>query len=247
MAGDGIVTDAAQATRLLELGETDLEIARLTKELDELPVKTELLRLRHKLKELDALREKADAFVAAAEREIKRLEDEIAQIDAHIAAAKAQASSAGSNHKEIQNLLREADALGRQKDKKETELVDAMERAEAGETKRSEIDALITKAREKEARLVEEYRAAGGELKRRIAQAEARRASLASSLDAALLARYEAVRDAKHGIGVGRFDEGRCSVCRIDLPADKAQALQSGGPIGECPNCHRILVVERAE
>lgn len=242
MAGDHTVTHAAQAMRLLELGETDLEMARLTRQLDELPIKTELLHLRRKIRELESLREKAEAFVTAAQREVRRLEDEIAQIDDHIVAAKTKASSAASGHKEVQNLIREVDALGRQKDKKETELVEAMERVEAGEAKHFEIDALIEKAHEKEAQLAEQYRSVGGDLKRRIAQAEARRSSLASSLDARLLARYEAVRKAKHGIGVSRFEQGRCSVCRIDLPADKAQALQSGGPIGECPNCHRILI-----
>jgi hypothetical protein len=247
MVGDATVTDAEQAARLLELGETDLLVARLTKELDELPVKTELLHFRRKIKELAALQEKADAFVSAVQREVKRLEDEIDQIDAHISSVKTQANATTSSHKEVQNLFREIDALARQKDKKETELVNAMERAEAGDAKRAEIGALLSKAHEKEARLVEQYRVSGGDLQRRIAEAEAKRTALAASLDPSLLQRYEALRETKHGIGVGRFDKGRCSICRIDLPADKVQALRSGGPIGECPNCHRILVVEPSE
>ncbi|MBC7266418.1 MAG: hypothetical protein H5T75_05530 [Coriobacteriia bacterium] len=245
--GDARVNDAEQAARLYELGETDLLIGRLSKELDELPVKTELLQLRRKEKELQALLEKADAFVSSAARDVKRLEDDLAQIEARIAAAKKQAQAAIGNHKEIQNLLMEAESLSRQKDKKEGELLEAMERSEAGQAKRSEIEALLAKAQEREARLVERYRAEGGDLQQRIAAAEARRRSLAASLDPALLRRYEDLRQAKHGIGVGRFEDGRCSVCRIDLPADKVEALVSGGPIGQCSNCHRLLVVEIAE
>lgn len=245
MVGDtDVTTDQRQAAALLDLADTDLAIARLSKELDELPVKTELLRLKRAEKELGALQQKAAALVASMEREVKRLEDELAQIDEKIALTRARADAvAAVDHKELSNLMKEADALARHKSKKEDELVEAMERSEKAVAKQSEIDAAIEQARAKESTLADRYRAEGGDIQRRIAELQAKRESLAASLDAALLARYEAVRAAKHGIGVGRFENNRCSVCHIDLPADKVQALESSGPIGECPNCHRILVV----
>ncbi|MCX8007410.1 MAG: C4-type zinc ribbon domain-containing protein [Coriobacteriia bacterium] len=244
MVGDASVTDAAEAARLMQLGETDIALVRLARELDELPVKTEILHARRKIKELEALLAKADAFVAAAEREVRRLEDEAAAIDEHIASTSAKAQAvAAADHKELHNLMREIDALARQKDKKETEAVAAMERVEAGAAKRTQIVAAIEAARATEAALIERYRIEGGELKQRIADLETRRAGLAARIEPALLARYEAVRSAKHGIGVGRFESGRCSVCHIDLPADKVQAIEASGPVSECPNCHRILVV----
>lgn len=245
MVGDtDVTTDQRQAAALLELAETDLAIARLSKELDELPVKTELLRLKRTEKELEALQQKANALIAAIEREVKRLEDELAQIDEKIAVTRARADAvAAVDHKELANLMKEVDSLVRHKSKKEDELVDAMERSEKAAEKRAEIDTAIEQAQAKESALADRYRAEGGDIQRRIAELQARRESLAGALDTALLARYEAVKAAKHGIGVGRFEDGRCSVCHIDLPADRVQALESSGPIGECPNCHRILVV----
>lgn len=245
MVGDAhVTTDQRQAAALLELARRDLSIARLSKELEDLPVKAELLRLKRTIKELETLLAKADSFVSAADRDVKRLEDELVQIDEKIAVMRKRADAvASTDHKELSNLMREVDALTRHKSKKEDELVAAMERAEKAAGKRLEILAAIEQALTNESALADRYRAEGGALQQRIAQERAARESLAASLPAELLARYEAVRAAKHGIGVGRFENGRCSVCHIDLPADRVQALETSGPIGECPNCHRILIV----
>lgn len=245
MVGDAdVTTDQRQAAALLELAETDLAVSRLSRELDELPVKSDLVRLKRTLRDLEAFRDKADSFVASAEREVKRLEDELAQIEDKIATARARADAvAAMDHKELANLMKEIDSLGRHKGAKEDELVAAMERSEKAAAKRAEILAAIEQARSNESALVDRYRAEGGALQARIAEHQARRQALASTISPDLLARYEAVKAAKHGIGVGRFENGRCSICHIDLPADRVQALETSGPIGECPNCHRILIV----
>jgi hypothetical protein len=238
-----------QAQGLLTLAEKDLEIGRLQKQLDEMPDKTAILDLRHRIKDVEALAEKAERFVHKANAVLRQLEDESASISAHLDAEQAKATSGEtSNHKELQNLARELESLRKQKDRKETETLQQMERVEAGEAQAAKIAGSLEKAHAKEAQLIARFQERGGALQQRLDALTKERAAVAALMRSELLGRYERTRSAKHGIGVGVLEGSRCSVCRIELPAERAQALRedarrTGDPVGMCPNCRRILIV----
>ena len=233
-----------QAAALVALSEKDLEITRATKKLSELPEKTAILDLRHKLREVEALSAKAGVYVSQLQAALKRTEDETATVSEKIVAEQAKVNSGAiTNHKELQSLSREIDSLARQKDKKVNEVLAAMEKLEAGKAQAEKVAATVEKGKLKEAQLIGQFQKVGGELQTSIDRAIKERAALAGVLEAPLLARYEAVRAAKHGMGVGVLRGDMCSACRIDLPFERIQALVAGGAIGECPVCHRLLVV----
>ena len=74
---------------------------------------------------------------------------------------------------------------------------------------------------------------------------EAARPALASTLDPALLARYEAASARAGGSGAARLVEGRCGGCRIAVPAAVAdRLLHSADPdvVAVCDECGRLLV-----
>ena len=241
-----------QAETLLILAERDLEIARLQKQLEEMPEKASILELRHKIKEIEALSEKARRFIEQASVALRRLEDESSSIEAHLQAEQAKATSGEtSNHKELQNLARELDSLRKQKDRKDTETLQQMETLEAGEAKAATIEAGLAKARAREAHLIATFQERGGAIQQRLDALARERAAMAALLRPSLLERYEQTRALKHGIGVGMLEGSTCSVCRIELPAERAQALRedahrTNDPVGTCPNCHRILIVREA-
>ncbi|TDB39875.1 MAG: hypothetical protein D9V44_02730 [Actinobacteria bacterium] len=237
-----------QATALVALSDKDLEITRATKRLDELPEKQAILDLRHKMREIEALSAKAATYVAQLEAAQRRAEDEIATIAAKIAAEQTKVDSGAiSNHKELQSLSREIDSLSRQKDKRENELLTQMEKLEAGKAQAEKIASTVEKARAKEAQLIAQFQKVGGDLQADIEKLKKQRVSLAKVLDTELLQRYESLRAAKHGLGVGILKGSMCSACRIDLPSERVMALTDGGPIGECPSCHRLLVVHQGD
>ncbi len=237
-----------QATALVALSDKDLEITRATKRLEELPEKQAILDLRHKMRDIEALSEKAATYVAQLEAALRRAEDEIATIAAKITAEQAKVDSgAVSNHKELQSLSREIDSLSRQKDKRENELLTQMEKLEAGKAQADKIASTVGKAKAKEAQLIAQFQKVGGDLQSDIDTLKKQRVSLAKVLDAALLQRYEDLRASKHGLGVGILKGSMCSACRIDLPSERVLALADGGPIGECPSCHRLLVVRQGD
>ncbi len=233
-----------EITALIALAEVDMEIQRLERQLDELPQKRAILELRRKIKDIEALSEKAAAYIEQADRVVKRLEDETASLGARIAAEQEKATSGSvTDHKELTNIAREIDAMNRQRAKKETEILEALERVESGRAKAAEIDAALAKARHREQQLISEFQARGGELTHAIEDMRRKRQALASAISAELLGRYEETRAAKHGIGLGVLHGTMCSVCRIDLPKARLDTLRAAGPVATCPNCHRILIV----
>jgi hypothetical protein len=233
-----------EAEALIALAEHDLEIARAHKALDELPEKRAILQLRHRLEEIDAVRAKAEAYCQTAERMVARSTDETDALSAKMEAEQSKVLSGEvTNPKELQSLTRELDALARKKNALESDTIALMEKAEAGAAQLAKVDATLAEGRAKEQDLIERFKQKGGSLQTEIERLRSERAAIVGRIGEGLVERYEALRTAKHGIAVGVLESGMCSACRTELPAERAQSLQEGPPIGECPNCRRILIV----
>jgi predicted nucleic acid-binding Zn-ribbon protein len=236
------------ARGLLSLSEQDLGIVRAEKRLDEIPEKRAILELRKRIREFEAVRAKAEAYVNEARHAVKRDEDEAAGLDAKIESEQAKILSGSiTNPKELQNLTRELDALKRRKDKLDNTTISVMEKVETGEGQVARIDEAIGLAHSKEEQLIAAFQEKGGTLQREIASMKAKRDALSAALPAELVARYEQQRTTKHGIGVGMLQGDTCSACRVQLPSERTQALEAGPDIGVCPNCKRLLIVRTGE
>lgn len=231
---------------LVALMKQDLEITRAEKALDELPEKRAVLQLRKRLREIEAVRDKAQAYCHKIDAMIARSADEATSIQAKIDAEQAKVLSGDvTNPKELQNLTRELDALKRRKDAIEYEELGLMEKAEAGTAQFDKVAAALADGAAKEAALIEEFKAKGGELQTEIVRLREAREKLAGRLPSEIRTRYERLRESKHGIAVGVLTGDLCSACRTQIPAHEVQTLRSGPEIAECPNCRRILVIER--
>lgn len=233
---------------LVALQETDLELARAEKRLEELPEKRAILECRRKQREVGTLFARARAYSDEVRRAISRSEDEAAQVSEKMASEQEKVNSGAiTDHKELQNLTRELDALRRRRDRIDMETMGLMEKAEKAERQLASIEAAKTKLGDDEASLVEAYKSAGGEVLTRIEALKAERTRLTAALPKELLRRYEDACGSKHGIGAGVLDGAICRACGMELPADRIQALKDGGDIGECPMCRRLIVVRRPE
>lgn len=232
----------SQAADLLELQATDIEITRATKRLDELPEKAAILQARAKQREVAALAQKADTLLRKLEAEVKHRKDEAEMIDAKLAQEQVKIM-ATTDHRAVQSISREMDGLKRRRDKIEMEELQFMERAEKARSQVTAIDEHSAKLTATEAGLVEKFKDVGGGVQDEIARLEKRRAQLAKRIPAETLGRYEAIRSAKGGIGVGRLEGSMCSACRMELPAERVKALTEGPVVGLCPQCRRLIVV----
>ena len=231
---------------LIALMEQDRSLDRAIKTLDELPEKQAILKLRHRLKEIEAVADKARAYLKTANAMVARAADEVSLVETKIEAEQAKILSGQiTDSKELQHLTREIDSLARRKDQLEREELNLMEKAEAGEAQVARVEATLAEGRKKEQSLIEEFKAHGGEVQTEIARLKAGREAIAGRIDQTLLARYEALRTSKRGLAVGVLQGSLCSACRTDIPSGERQVLEAGPEIGECPNCKRMIVIRR--
>jgi predicted nucleic acid-binding Zn-ribbon protein len=234
------------AASLLELQRLDLEIAHGKKRLEELPEKQAILDVRHKIRDVSALRHKADLLLKKLGSDLKAHQDEIESLTVKIDAEQAKVMST-ADHREIASLTREMDGLRRRRDKLEMESLGLMDRIEKATAQAATIDAAISQLTGKEAAAIDRYKSVGGALQSETAGLETKRAAVAKSLGAETLAEYEAVRENKGGVAVGRLDGDTCSACRMSLPAERIRELNEGPDVAICPHCHRLIVVRAGD
>ncbi|MRR13573.1 hypothetical protein EG835_14230, partial [bacterium] len=174
--------------QLLALQEHDLSIVRAEKALDELPEKVAVLQLRKRLKDIQAVHEKAEAYLRKANALVSKSNDEAAAIQAKIDSEQAKVLSGDvTNPKELQNLTRELASLQRRKDAVEFEELKLIEKAEAGEAQLGKVQAALEEGAAREAVLIEEYKAKGGQLNQEIATMKRERDQLAAHVPPELL------------------------------------------------------------
>ncbi len=237
-----------QAASLLELQRLDLEILRAKKRLEELPEKQAILDVRHKLRDVSALRHKAELLVGKLERRPEGPSGR--DRDPH----RQDRRRAGQGHDDrpttarSPSLTREMDGLRRRRDKLEMESLRADGPHREGD--RTDGDdrrgTRAAHARRRPPPSSSSSRSAA-RCRHEIAGFEAERSALAAALDAATLADYEAARESKGGVGVGRLDGDTCSACRMSLPAERISELLAGPDVAVCPHCHRLIVVRTGD
>lgn len=235
-----------EAAALLELQAKDVEIMRANKRLEELPEKRAILELRAKQREVSEMRGKGDQLLRKLEAELKARQDEITMINEKLAAEQTKIMET-TDHRMVQSITREMDALRRRTDKLEMESMGYMERVEKANSQVAAIDEALKTLADKEQELIGHYQEAGGRLQAEIGDLQKQRKKAAKAVSAPMLKRYESLREAKSGIGVGQLNDETCSACRMALPAEKRRDLHAGDDIGICPQCGRLLVVRTGE
>jgi len=119
-----------------------------------------------------------------------------------------------------------------------------MEKAESGAAQLAKVERTL-EGQSEGSRPHRALQEEGGALQTELGRLKAERDLAAGALTPERLSRYEALRAAKHGIAVGVLEAG--PVQRVpNGPACRAcQAIQAGPEVALCPNCHRILIVNR--
>jgi predicted nucleic acid-binding Zn-ribbon protein len=236
------------AGALRELQSRELDLARLTKQLDEMPEKRAILQIRAKIVEIRGLRARTEAVVHSLDASVKRHEDEAQAVADKIDVEQAKLLSGRvKSPKELQAISLELGSLKRRMDQLETEMLAQMQKSETAAGQTARVDAALLASQAKEAELTRQFKERGSELLARIEADSAARCALLEALPGDLRGRYEAALTSKRGIAVGILHEGMCSACRVGLPAGKIDALEHGPDISTCPDCGRILIVRSVE
>ena len=228
---------------LFELQRIDLEVKRLTKELDDLPQRSIIVAAREKTTEIEAKAEKVAELKRVTARKITRIDDEDASlakkeagVQAAIDAAHGDFRNVEARTKELAGIVRRRGTIAEDRAAIQAELdkIGAME---------AQIALAVEEISAKEQQAIDSFQKQGGELKLAIAKLEAARGPVEAKLDDDLARAYDRIVARSGGVAIGVLDDSRCGVCRMPIESGRLIDLRSQAPLGICPACKRLLVI----
>jgi predicted nucleic acid-binding Zn-ribbon protein len=233
----GLVRVEKSMERLLVLQECDLEIARLKREMADIPKRRAQME-----SALDAQKGK----VAGAEKGLREAQERIKRAEGEIEAARQQERKYREQQLQIKSneeyraLEKQIAALREQvSGYEDAELADmeAVDRrkAEAAE-QRAELDRQSQRVEAEVAEFLKQAEGLGGQL----AALEAERPAKAAEVDAEWLARYERIA-AKGGGAIAVVEHGACGHCHMKLSPAQVVEARKRDRLSSCAFCGRIL------
>ncbi len=233
------------AQTLLTMQELDLAIARAEEELSTLPELKALAQHRGALQRLKAEATRLMAVRKDVEIELEDLEEQLTACEQAVTETQ-EAAAQLTNYHEVQDfelrlsdLAKQLDKLAFAREAKQTELTEARGRED-------EVTARVSAFEQAVLNDAQRARRRATEIQSRLEADRKRRAQLAATLDATVLARYEQALTRHRGLAVEQLTGSVPSICRMTLTESSLSDLANGDAIAECPYCHRILIRDAA-
>lgn len=177
-------------------------------------------------------------------REVDRAEADVQQVRDRTARNTSRLESGQGSAKDLQALQHELESLARRQAELEDVEIEVMERQESVEARLGELTSQHAEVQAEVDRLTAERDAAVAELDAERVEVARPRDEIAASIDDALLALYERIREHSGGLAAAELKHGRCGGCRLELnPTDLAAIDKTASnEVVRCEECSRILV-----
>lgn len=229
---------------LLALSDTDSEIRRLQKRLDELPEQQQLDDTIEERTRVEQARADRTLDQDQAQAEASREDREVEQLRTRLEAEQQRMYGGDiTNAKELSSMKAEIESVQRRIAEHEDAELEAMQRAEEIDAEIADLDRQIAALGERIDELTVARDEAARSIMAEIAELEVQADRQRDPLPPDLLARYDDARDRLGGGAVGHLDGDRCSACGIGLSYADVNALVEGPPLTTCPSCQRLMVV----
>ena len=224
---------------LLALQELDDQIDRLKAEEESIPQKKTDLEEGLETHRVAVEAAKSESVELAKKR--KELEIELEEGNTKKDRFKHQLFQVKSN-REYEALQHEITALEEKNSGLEDKILEIMDKSEQVSRKIAEeedgLKAETSKVAEEQAELDKE----NADLTQKIAIKADERKRLVIDMDAALLKRYDRIRESKGGLAVTTVNTGACGGCFRRIPPHEMQNLKRDDRIITCEGCGRILI-----
>ncbi len=234
----------SEASLLRELQHVDLEMLRISKKLHDIPEREALAKVVKVLSEIEEKSKQISALRSNCEVEMEKLSDEDAQLSKRAKDLQAEID-ANTDFRIADRLTRDLEGVAKRRDKVEFQHDKLVERSEKISALEDQVVEATKKHEAQEAELRSRIANAEDSVKSKMAELKASHEKVASKLSPELLEEYAKTVKAKGGIGVGVLQGTHCSACRVEFPEGKLMQLHSGPEITKCPQCHRLLIVEK--
>jgi uncharacterized protein len=228
----------AQIRLLYRLQQIDSEIREKKQRLGE------VLRAQKETTELQAARQRATDAAANVENwQTRRTRLDI-EMEGVVTKGKRSEESLYSglvkNPKELSDLQREIDALGRRRDALDNELLTVVAKLEEAETEKTVADKLLATMEARRQNTVLTLQQEQHELALRLHKLTGERQQQAALLDAESLTKYETMTQRKGGVAIAGLKGNQCQACYVTVSANKVKDAEQGKLV-YCGGCDRIL------
>lgn len=228
---------------LIKLQETDLELDRARKALNDLPLIAELAKKRAAHGKLKAEATRLLAVRKDAQMAVDDLDAAENSCRESIAAAKGRPLDA-SDYRAVRDLEEELSLLAKKLDKIAFDRPDALEALATAKERERRLSDYIDRF---EAAIIADTKEARSQAKRlqdSIDELSRRREQLLSRLPEDVRDAYERGVKKFNGLVVERLEGNVPTICRTSLQPASMDALSHAEHVAECPYCHRMIVLD---
>ena len=229
---------------LLEIQKIDLEIMQAKKKRIEQPQRIAVMRLRKKRTEIQAKLDQVLDLQKQADAEMTVIEDEDRSLVEKQQRAQELIDAAGSDFRKVESHSKEMAGAAKRREALAERRVEAEAKLDKIKGVRGQLEGAIAASEAEEARLRAEFEGEDNALADHIRTCTAQRDKLASTVNDALLKLYEKTAAKTGGVAIGKLEEETCGICRTGIEGGRLIALKAEAPLGTCPTCKRLLVIE---
>jgi hypothetical protein len=229
---------------LLEIQQLDLNIMNLTKQLEALPQRKVILDARARKQEIKAKQAKILSMKQQCAKKVNSYEDEISSLKKKEHGIQAAIEAAGNDFRNVEMRAKELDGICRRLQTVEADLAQAREKFSQIEEVELKADTAFEEFSATEETATEAFKAKGSELRIKIVTMEHQKAALAKNIEPQIKRLYDYSAERQGGVAIGKLEGARCGVCRTPIDSGHLADLRAEAPLGKCPVCHRLLIIE---
>ena len=229
---------------LLEIQKIDLEVMQAKKKRVELPQRIEVMRLRKKRGEIQAKLDQVYELQKKADVEKTIVEDEDRALVEKQERAQELIDAAGSDYRKVESQSKEMASVARRREALAEKMMAITEQLDKIHAVRDQLEGAVAASEAEESRLRAAFEDEDEALASRIRELGSRREELLGSISPDLARLYEKTAAKTGGVAIGVLEDETCGVCRTRIEGGRLIELRASAPLGTCPNCKRLLVIE---
>ncbi len=148
-----------------------------------------------------------------------------------------------TNVRELANLEKEIEMMGRQRSDLDGRVLELMEESEEAREAQTLAEAKAAEAEEHHKQVVAAFQARYATLAQELVGLTAERQVAAAQVeDPSALKRYETLRAKLAGVGIAKIESGSCGGCHMTLSSTVIKTVKENAAIQTCENCGRMLL-----
>lgn len=229
---------------LVEIQKIDLAVIQAKKARAELPQRIEVVKVRKKRDEIAPKVGQVIELQTAKEAEITLVEDEDRGLAEKQQRSQEEIDNASADYRRVDSLSKDMAGIVKRRVTLEERLKELNAELDKIKGVRAQLEGAIATLEKHEEDLRSSFKEQDDALIERVRQLLGDRAELAKRIPVDLMSLYDETAAKTGGVALGKLEEDRCGVCRTVIDSGHLIDLRAQAPLGICPSCKRLLIVE---